>query len=274
MLRAILCAATVFLATTSLSAQEVRSTVGPLERSAKPSSPENPIPRRTASVQAVLPPELRPPANRGTVRLQVTLNTQGRIGEIRQLGEALVQLNPGTGVGVDEKTRRTMSDAIVRSAAEALQHWAYDAPAAPITFHVLFTFYTAPEQTAVQQDPPPLSALPARDTGAFTAPPPWPAAEGAYRAGPGGPVPPLRQTKNVRPRYPDEAQRRRIGGAVMLEALIGPDGKVKDVRVIRSTPPFDEAAMDAVRQWEFEPTLIDGKAVSVVMTTTVTFNIQ
>ena len=60
----------------------------------------------------------------------------------------------------------------------------------------------------------------------------------------------------------------------MLEALIGPDGKVKDVRVIQSTPPFDEAAMDAVRQWEFEPTQIDGKAVSVVMTTTVTFNIR
>jgi protein TonB len=138
----------------------------------------------------------------------------------------------------------------------------------------VFTFYTAPEPTAVQQDPSPLSSLSARGTGAFTAPPPWPAADGALRAGPGGGVPPLRQTKNVRPRYPDEAQRRRIGGAVMLEALIGPDGKVKDVRVIQSTPPFDEAAMDAVRQWEFEPTRIDGKAVSVVMTTTVTFTLR
>jgi TonB family protein len=271
MLRAITCAATVFFATTSLSAQDVRSTVGPLERSAKPSSPENPIPRRTASAQAVLPPELRLPANRGVVRLQVTLNADGRIGEIRQLGEPLVQFNAGT--AADEKTRRPMSDAIVRSAAEALRHWAYEPPDAPITFHVVFTFFTAPEPTAVQQDPSPLSSLSARGTGAFT-PPPWPAAEGAYRAGPGGRVPPLRQTKNVRPRYPDEAQRRRIGGAVMLEALIGPDGKVKDVRVIQSTPPFDEAAMEAVRQWEFEPTQIDGKAVSVVTTTTVTFTIR
>jgi TonB family protein len=272
MLRAITCAATVFLATTFASAQEVRSTVGPLEQSAKPSSPENPIPRRTASAQPVAPMEFRLPANRGQVRLQVTLNTQGRIGEIRQLGEPLVQFNAGT--AVDEKTRRPMSDAIVRSAAEALRHWAYEPPAAPVTFHVVFTFYTAPEPTAVQQDPSPLSSLSARGTGAFTPPPPWPAAEGAYRAGPGGGVPPLRQTKNVRPRYPDEAQRRRIGGAVMLEALIGPDGKVKDVRVIQSTPPFDEAAIDAVRQWEFEPTRIDGKAVSVVTTTTVTFTIQ
>jgi TonB family protein len=270
MLRVITCAATVFLATSYLSAQELRSTVGPLERSAKPSSPENPIPKRTASAQPVLPAELRPPARIGTVRLQVTLNTDGRVGEVRQVTEPLIQFNAGT--AVDEKTRRPMGEAIVRAAAEALRHWAYEPPAAPITFHVVFTFYTAPEPTAVQQDPAPFAPLPAGGTGAFTPPPPWPAAEGAFRAGPG--VPPLRQTKNVRPQYPDEAQRRRIGGAVTLEALIGPDGKVKDVRVIRSTPPFDEAAMDAVRQWEFEPTLIDGKAVSVVTTTTVTFTIR
>jgi hypothetical protein len=166
----------------TIAAQEVRDTIGPLERSAQPSSPENPIPRRTASAQAVVPAEFRPPANRGQVRLQVTLNADGRIGEIRQLAEPLVQFNAGT--AVDEKTRRAMGDAIVRAAAEALHHWAYDAPAAPITFQVVFTFYTAPEPTAVQQDPSPLSSVQGRGTGAFTAPPPWPAAEGAFRVGP------------------------------------------------------------------------------------------
>src|SRR5688500_7231999 len=54
--------------------------------------------------------------------------------------------------------------------------------AAPITFHVLFTFFVAPEPTAVQQDPTPLtSLLPARGSGAFPAATPWPAAEGARR---------------------------------------------------------------------------------------------
>jgi protein TonB len=272
MLRAVIGVATVLLATAFVSAQDVRTTVGPLEQSAQPSSPENPIPRRTASAQAVLPPELRPPANRGIVRFQVTLNTKGRIGEIRQLGEPLVQFNPGTGIGVDEKSRRAMGDAIVRSAAEALQHWAYDAPAAPITFHVLFTFYTAPEPTAVQQDPAPLTSLPARGTGALPAPPPWPAAEGVVRVG--GNVRPPRQIKTVRPAFPREAQEQRVGGFVVLEALIGPDGKVKDVRVIRSAPLFDRAAMDAVRQWEYEPPQVDGTAVPVVMTVTVSFSIN
>ena len=56
MLRVIACAAVIFLGTAFVSAQEVRSTVGPLEKSAKPSSPENPIPKRTASAQPVTPP--------------------------------------------------------------------------------------------------------------------------------------------------------------------------------------------------------------------------
>src|SRR5688572_26871883 len=272
MSRVITCAATVFFAMASVSsAQDVRSTVGPLEQSAKPSSPENPIPRRTASAQPVLPPELRPPATRAMVRLQVTLDTNGRIGEVRGLAEPLVEFGPGA-AAVDEKTRRTIADVVVRSAAEALRHWAYEAPTAPITFHVLFTFYAAPEPTAIQQDPSPLS-LPARGTGAFPGiPPPWPAAEGAVRVGANVPAP--RQTKNVRAEYPQEAQRRRVGGAVMLEALIGPDGQVKDVRVVRSSPLFDQAAIDAVRKWEYEPTLIDGKAVSVVTTVILTFTLQ
>src|SRR5688572_29061176 len=217
MVRAICCVITAFLATVFMSAQEVRSTVGPLEQSAKPSSPENPIPRRTASAQPVTPPEFRAPATRGTLRLQVTLNSGGRIGEIRELGDPLVQFLPGP--AVDEKTRRTMSDAIARSAAEALRHWAYEAPAAPITFHVVFTFYAVPEPTAVQQDPSPVSSVTGRGAGAFPATPPWPAAEGAFRVGANVPAPV--QTKSVRADFPDEAQRRRVGGAVGLEVLIG-----------------------------------------------------
>ena len=102
--------------------------------------------------------------------------------------------------------------------------------------------------------------------------PQWPAAEGVARVG--GSIAPPRRTKDARPDFPDEAQRRRTGGAVLLEVLIGANGKVRDVRVIRSSPLFDKAAMDAVRKWEYEPTRIDGTAVSVVTTVTVTFSIK
>ena len=57
----------------------------------------------------------------------------------------------------------------------------------------------------------------------------------------------------------------------MLEVLIGADGKVKDVRVIRSSPLFDKAAIEAARKWEYEPTEIDGTAVPVVIPVTMTF---
>jgi TonB family protein len=58
---------------------------------------------------------------------------------------------------------------------------------------------------------------------------------------------------------------------VILEVTIDADGVVKHVRVLRSIPMLDAAALEAVRQWRYEPTTIDGKAVPVVMTVSVTF---
>ena len=274
MLRVITCAATVFLATLSVSAQDVRSTVGPLEQSARPSSPENPIPRRTSAAQARQLDEWRRiPGGRGGVQFQVTLDTSGRIGEIRRLSEPFVFT---AAASVDETTRRAIADAMTTSAADALRRWTYDPPAAPITFAVVFAFGAGVEPSAIQRD-----ELPARGRGpaspSSVAPPPrqvddWPAAAGAFRVG--GSVRPPRLTKRATPDFPREAQADRIGGAVLLEVLIGPDGKVKDMRIIRSAPLFDRAAMDAVRKWEYEPTKIDGAAVSLVMPVTVTFSIR
>jgi TonB family protein len=273
MLRVITCAATVFLATLSVSAQDVRSTVGPLEQSARPSSPENPIPRRTSAAQARQLDEWRRiPGGRGGVQFQVTLDTSGRIAEIRPLGDPFVFT---AGVSVDEQTRRAIADAMITSAAGALGRWRYDPPIAPIKFVVVFAFGAAIEPSAIQRD-----ELPARGRGpaspSSVAPPPRQvddgAAAGAFRVG--GSVRPPRLTKRATPDFPREAQADRIGGAVLLEVLIGPDGKVKDMRIIRSAPLFDRAAMDAVRKWEYEPTKIDGAAVSLVMPVTVTFSIR
>jgi TonB family protein len=64
-----------------------------------------------------------------------------------------------------------------------------------------------------------------------------------------------------------------VQGVVMLESVIGLDGRVADVRVLRSIPLLDSAAIDAVKQWEFESTLLDGVPVPVVMTVTVQFTL-
>jgi protein TonB len=61
---------------------------------------------------------------------------------------------------------------------------------------------------------------------------------------------------------------------VIIEAIIGPDGRVQEAKVLRSIPLLDAAALDAVRQWQFTPTLLNGVPVPVIMTVTVNFTLQ
>ena len=70
------------------------------------------------------------------------------------------------------------------------------------------------------------------------------------------------------------AKSARVSGTVVLEATIGPDGKVIDTRVIKSVPLLDQAAIDAVQQWEYTPTMQKGASVPVVMTITVNFTLK
>ena len=63
-------------------------------------------------------------------------------------------------------------------------------------------------------------------------------------------------------------------GIVILEAIIDTDGKVRDVKALRPVPGLDENAVAAVRQWEYTPTLVNGVAVPVIMTVTVTFTVR
>jgi TonB family protein len=76
---------------------------------------------------------------------------------------------------------------------------------------------------------------------------------------------------NVDAVYPEEAEARCLRGVVVLEFAIGPDGRVTETKLIRSVPGLDQAAIDAVRQWVYEPTLLNGVAVPVVATATVNF---
>jgi protein TonB len=66
----------------------------------------------------------------------------------------------------------------------------------------------------------------------------------------------------------------RTQGVVILETVIGRTGDVEDVRVLRSVPLLDDAAITAVRQWRYSPTLLNEVPVPVVMTVTVNFTLQ
>jgi protein TonB len=91
------------------------------------------------------------------------------------------------------------------------------------------------------------------------------------RAGRGVPEP--RLLKRVPPLYPDVAREAKVQGVVILDCLVSPEGRVTAVRVLRGIPLMDEAAVNAVRQWEFAPTLVDGKPVPVVVTVQVKFTL-
>jgi TonB family protein len=108
------------------------------------------------------------------------------------------------------------------------------------------------------------------------APPPpdsnYPTPTGAVRVG-GNIKPPLK-VRDVRPVYPRDALASRVTGVVIMEAVIAADGSVTDTKILRSVPLLDNAAVDAVRQWRFEPTHVNGVAVPVIMTVTVSFNLQ
>ncbi len=86
-------------------------------------------------------------------------------------------------------------------------------------------------------------------------------------------VPPPRKVHDVSPVYPSAARTLRVQGLVILEATIGATGEVVDVEVLRSVPELDAAAVAAVEQWRYEPTLVDGEAVPVVMTVTIHFGL-
>ena len=111
--------------------------------------------------------------------------------------------------------------------------------------------------------------------GGLAAPPPPPP--------PPPPVAPVRvggnikaptKIRDVRPVYPSIAQSARVQGIVIIEATIGVTGAVEEAKVLRSVPLLDEAALDAVKQWQFTPTLLNGLPVPVIMTVTVNFTLQ
>lgn len=78
----------------------------------------------------------------------------------------------------------------------------------------------------------------------------------------------------VNPVYPEMAREANVDGTVMVQALVGKDGKVHDVRVVKSIPLLDQSAQDAVRQWIFKPALANNKPVAVWVGVPVRFSLH
>jgi protein TonB len=83
-----------------------------------------------------------------------------------------------------------------------------------------------------------------------------------------------RKIKDKAPHYPEAAKQSRVQGTVILEAYIDPEGNVTDLKVLRGIPLLNEAAIKAVQQWKYTPTLLEGVPVPVIMTVTVNFRLR
>jgi protein TonB len=263
---------------------------GPLEMRALAPTPENPVPRRVYHVTADYPSAAEAVALQGLVTVRVVLDEAGQVAESRIAGwrvkrgadgavrtarhvdlemalNAHVELTPGRG----REPVRSLLEPVLAAALRAVRQWQYAPPAqGPLAFDV-----DVPFGPAVAPNSLPAAAGHAPLTGDDV--PSTPGArlrtsDGAVRVG--GNIAPPTKIRHVNPAYPPDAKAEGVQGVVIIEARIEADGTVGEARVLRSIPMLDAAALDAVRQWEFAPTLIDGEPVPVIMTVTINFTLQ
>jgi periplasmic protein TonB len=116
-----------------------------------------------------------------------------------------------------------------------------------------------------------IGAPPAPKVQALVAPAPAPQAPSQIRVG--GEVQAARLMHEVTPAYPPIARQARIAGTVALSATIASDGTVKDLRLLSGNPLLVDAAVNAVKQWTYRPTYLNGKPVQVLTEVDVRFTL-
>jgi TonB family protein len=250
---------------------------GPIEQQARPAARDNLIPRRTVYVAPVYPDAADLVRTRAVIPLRVTVDESGYVAEVRRLQAPV--LGAWTHPLLSGETMPSVFAALASSAIEAVRQWRYDAlDGGPIWFDVAISFAPDTEPRVVTHSAGIASMLlPPSPEFAPTEPIEAAAVEWADGVGPlnalTGTVPP-RKTKHVAPVYPQEAKDAHVQGAVVILARVGPDGRVSVARVLRSITQLDQAALDAVMQWEFERVVLDGEAVPYLITATVQFSLN
>jgi len=103
------------------------------------------------------------------------------------------------------------------------------------------------------------------------------ASKGSQPAAPlaiGGNVKPAQLLSSVAPAYPQLARNQRLSGDVKIDALIGENGHVSAMKVISGPALLHQAAMDALRQWKYQPATLNGQPMAMHLTVTVQFKLQ
>jgi TonB family protein len=209
-------------------------------------------PMKVRDVKPVYPADAMAARVRGVVIIEATIDPLGNVINTRVMrGQPLLD----------------------QAAVEAVSQWQFaptllNGVAVPVIMTVTVNFTMdrgalGPDgQAALMPAPPP-------------PPPPPPAGfDGQAPVRVGGNIKPPRKLRDVKPFYPEEAKADGVQGLVIIEATIDPLGNVASARVLKSVPALDQAALEAVQQWQYDPTLVNGVAVPVIMTVTVNFTLQ
>ena len=168
-----------------------------------------------------------------------------------------------TGVVKDARILKALPFGLDQSALNAVKQWTFrpatlNGQAVDVFFNVTINFAAADSIRGGG------ATTPALSSGAAGGPP--------FRVG--GDVTPPVVLNHVEPIYPAVARKARIAGTVIIEAVIDQTGVVKDVHVLKPLPfGLTEAALEAVRQWQFQPGMLDGKPVDVIFNLTVNFRL-
>ncbi len=232
------------------------------------------------------PPQYPPEAQRlgleGMVELRLTVDPAGEVTKTERVTSG-VNLRPDEENGAERVEYYSKNpNALVLEAENAAREWRFEPARSSTAVMASFAFSLKASADA--------SKNPQAATGLPTLSP----REGLQRPGPapsnspvsansgaqnrrlrvGGAIKPPIRLVNVNPVYPEDAKAAGIEGVVILEIVIGQDGSVIEVQVVRSIPELDQAAIDAVSQWQYQPTLLNGEPVEIECTVTINFTLR
>jgi protein TonB len=244
----------------AMSSDVVKSQPGPVEQTAKLTSPENPVPAAIHQQPPARPTGSDAQKADVSVTLRTVVDAAGNVAEVRLTSFTLqLEGQVSTLMGGPQSVaslRSPVLEEFIAAAAHAIQQSRFEAPReGPAVFTVIARF-TPGEPVAEVRNVPMVQRV---------------SAEGAIRVG--EVIRPPVKIKDMKPVYPEAARAAGIQGVVIMEVRIEGDGRVGSAAVVRSVPGLDEAALDAVYQWEFQPTLLNGAPVPVIMMVTVQFAI-
>ena len=232
----------------NVASQETAGVVGPVEARANALEHGAPTPRRTHVTPFKFPASARGVLASAVVTVRLVVDDAGAVAEARVV-RVREEWRPGANAETMEAATRLVSEDALRT----VRQWRYDPPASPVFWTMTVFYNDGPRQA---------------DRERADAPAPEPSGR-VLRVG--GAVKPPQKLVNVAPEYPQAARDAGITGVVAIEATIDETGSVSDAKVVKSSPEFDEAALEAVRQWKYQPTLLNGAPVPVIMTVTLNF---